>query len=168
MTQKIDGEGHQITRNGDIINCHGGTTCPFRDAPESQRQGEFARITGVWCAPQARELLETLMSDHGFTVRELAAAWRADSIAWSADKAELVVRAPWVELVLGWGGVALMLLYYLLTGVPYIFVDASNWRAVLAFFVASILYLGGAWAIGRFVFWPRRIALRVRRILAER
>ena len=167
MIQEIQGNDGQVTQAGHIINCHGGATCPYRDTPESQRQAEFARSTGVWCEPRARKQLERLMSDHGFTARELAAAWRQSSIVWNADDARIAVRTYLFEAVFAWGLITMMLVYYLLTAVPVLFSDTRNWQSAFAFLMATALYLGAAWLAGRFVLWPRRVALRVRRALAE-
>lgn len=165
MTQRIVGKNHQITHKGNIINCHGGEICPYRGAPESQRQVDFARATGVWCPAEARELLEELMRDHGFTVRELAMAWKADSLGWDTRAAGVVVRVPIIEAIFGWSMGLLMITYYLMMIWPLWLMEHRDAQAMLAFGLASAILLGCTWLLGRFVLHPRRVALRVRRVL---
>lgn len=167
MIQNNDGNRGQTTQNGDIINCHGGTTCPFRDTPESQRQAEFVRATGIWCPPKARDVLESLMRDHSFTARELAMAWKADSLGWDTKTGEISIRTPWIEAVGGWLMAAFMIVYYLLLVGPLWLKDQRDLRSMAAFLLASAIYLGAAWLIGRFILRPRRIAFRVRRVLGR-
>ncbi len=164
MKQDVTGNHGQVTQTGNIINCHGRPDCPLNAVPESQRQAEFAQRVGIWCRREAREFLELLMRDHGFTGRDLALAWKADSLAWGDDGP--VVRTPLVEAVFGWTMFAAMLLYFLVFGVPLLFVRPVEMNAFAAFALSVLIYVGAAWLVGRFILRPRRIASRVRRVLA--
>ena len=169
MIQEIKRNEGQVTQNGHIINCHAGEECLLRKGqePESIRQAEFAETTGIWCPKEAREQLERLMDEDGFTVRELYSAWRADNLNWNREQGSLVVRVYWFEALFGYGSFGLMLLYYILQ-VGQIMLTGSEmgWRGFLAFLAASIIYLGLAYTVGRFMLWPRRVAIRVNQAIS--
>lgn len=164
MTQRIDGKEHQITHKGNIINCHGGPDCPLNVVPESRLQSEFAQRVGIWCRREAREFLELLMKDHGFIGKDLALAWKADSLAWGDDGP--VICTPLTEALFGWSMGLLMVTCYLLLVWPLWVMEHRDAQAMLTFILMSAIFLGCSWLLGRFVMRPRRVALRVRRALA--
>jgi hypothetical protein len=165
MTQKIDGENHQIAHKGNIINCHGRPDCPLNAVPESQLQAEFAQRIGIWCRREAREFLELLMRDHGFTGKDLAIAWKTDSLAWNDDGP--IIRTPLVEAVFGWSMFFAMTMYFIVFGVPLLFVRPVELNALAGFALSNLIFIGSAWVVGRTILRPRRIALQVKRLLAN-
>ena len=132
--------------------------------PESQLQTEFAQRTGIWCPKPAREWLEHLMENQRFTVRELAVSWKAGSIGWSAEQDARRINTPWLEAVFAYGLVAVLGIYCLAMAVPLIRsgTDGAQWAMAAAYGFCAI-YLGTCWMAHRFMLWPRRVALRVRR-----
>lgn len=166
MGQRIDGENHQITQNGDIINCHGGTTCPFRDAPESQRQAEFAKATGIWCPRGARELFERLMSNHGFTAPGLQSSWVGNNLVWDEDSRALRTKTYWIEVFFGYSLVGIFSLFFFLVALSVVLAEAGGgWRGVATFASAMAAYAWAVWYSVRYILMPHRVAKRVRAVL---
>jgi len=165
MTVEVHGDVGQLAL-GKIVNCHGAGVCPLYDVPESARQAEFAKATGIWCPSRARELFERVMQDHDFTVPSLKAAWQANSLIWDSDRGQLVVQAHWFEAVAGIAFVLLMLGYYILQGAQILFSEVNPWRGLGGFVAATLIYGGMAWIAVRFVITPNRVALRIGRVLA--
>lgn len=133
---------------------------------ESQLQAEFAERTGIWCPKSAREWLEKLLEEHGFTVRELKVAWGNSSIGWHAAKNEKRITTHWVEPLFAWTMGGVMTLYVLIYGLKAVQADwsAPNVRLTMwggAALIAAV-YLGTCWMLSRFILWPRRVAIRVR------
>lgn len=131
--------------------------------PESQLQAEFHAHTGMWCTRCAREVLETLMLEHDFTAKDLAAAWRSDTLCWDERAHRMIVRAPLIEAFFGWGLVAMCLAYFLSLVVPAM--SGSNMVFGASLAVGSAIYLSACWMAFRFVLWPRRVGVRVRRVM---
>jgi len=167
ITQRIDTvkKGGNVTQNGDIIVCPGVEDCPLKgNTPESERQKKFAKDTGIWCPPETRETLERLLSNHRFTAKELAQAWRVRSLSYDPDTGKLKTFTPKLEL---WFGIVMLTLFAF-----YIAIMASGMILVrpgvyanLQFFTTIAGFLGMAWAVVHFHLAPRRTAVRVRSIL---
>lgn len=136
--------------------------------PESQLQAEFAQRTGIWCPKPAREWLEHLMEEHRFTAKELIVAWKAGSLGWNAERDVKKIVTPWIEAVFGYGVAGAMSILFLAWVFPFIFGQGykpeTAWAAVLG---GGTVFLGVCWMSNRFMLWPRRIALRVRRVSQE-
>ena len=132
--------------------------------PESQLQAEFAERTGIWCPKPVREFFEHLMYEHGFVAKDLALAWSQQSIKWDSEAGRVKISAPLIEAVFGWGVAAAMLAYFLALVVPVVF-KSTSLEALAVFVVGTMMYGGGLWMAGRFILWPRRTALRVRKVL---
>lgn len=132
--------------------------------PESQLQAEFARRTGIWCSKPAREWLEDLMENHRFTVKELAVAWKAGSLGWHTQKDAQKIVTPWIEAVFAYGIVFMMSIYFLALALPVIGNSQHDAKSAIAIFGGGFMFLGVCWMANRFMLWPRRIALRIRRI----
>ena len=148
------------------INNHNTTILQFPQLkPESQLQAEFAQRTGIWCPKPAREWLEHLMEHHRFTARELTVAWKAGSIGWNAEEDTKRVSTPWIEAMFGYSMVGIMGIYFLTLALQWIFTpEAKNkWVAMAAVYGVGLLYLGICWMSYRFMLWPRRIAIKVRK-----
>ena len=133
--------------------------------PESQLQAEFAQRTGIWCPKPAREWLEDLMEHHRFTARELAVSWKVGSIGWDADKDNKRITTPWIEAAFAYSMVALLGIYFLAIAGHFIWGSGAGnkWGMAVAYGIGG-MYLGLCWMANRFMLWPRRVALRVRRI----
>ena len=132
--------------------------------PESQLQAEFEQRTRIWCPKPAREWLETLMEEHCFTARELSVAWRNGSIGWNAEKDEKRIVTPWIEAAFAYGVIVILALYFLSLAYHFIFgpgAGMNNGMALL--YGVGAMYFGMCWMANRFMLWPRRVALRVRR-----
>jgi hypothetical protein len=167
MIQKIKRNEGQFTQTGDVIVCNGAAECPLRDKPESQQQLDFARATGIWCPASTRALLEALMRECGFTGRELSLAWKAGSLGWDNEQNRLIIRAPLIEALFGWTMTALMVCYYVLAIAPIWLAEKRGLDGMLAFVAVSAVFIGCTWLLGRFIFRPRRVALRLQRVLAD-
>lgn len=137
---------------------------PLANAPESRLQAEFYTHVGIWCPREAREQLEGLMSHHAFTARELRVAWAANSLRWDNDQQRLQVVAPVTELLFGWLMIGLMLAYFMFTALPYLFTHPGP-SGVFALCIGAVMYLGSVGLVVRHVLWPRRVAVRVGRVL---
>jgi len=136
--------------------------------PESQLQAEFAARTGIWCPKEAREWLEDLLEHHGFTVRELSMAWSAKSIGWNAKTGARTINTPWIEALGGWAMVALVTILLLSVSVAWALSSAPRSIAAdLSVFGAGAVYLGMVWMVCRTMLWPRRVAMRVRRVVGS-
>lgn len=154
----------------DIVNCSGVSNCPLRPGAkkESQLQAEFAANTKIWCPAGARETLEMLMTDHGFTAPKLHVAWQANSLIWDDKNSRLVAKTYWIEPVFGYSAVLLMAVYFLLQAWGIVTSpSAESWRGGAALFVSVAIYLGAALMANRFVLRPYRIAHRVKQVLEE-
>lgn len=169
MDVSVEGEGNRTAgevyiedRSVQTVHHHYYAEAAGR-VPESQLQAEFHAHTGLWCPRCAREVLETLMLEHGFTAKDLAAAWKNDSVYWDARAHRLVVRTPLIEAVFGWGLVATCLGYFLSLVAPAMNAPNPVFGASLA--LGGAIYLSACWMAFRFVLWPRRVALRVRRVM---
>lgn len=169
MKQEIHTNTGQVTKDGDIIVCQGGGSCPFAsgDEPESKLQADFAERTGIWCPREAREVFEVLMKQHGFVAKELHAAWQADSIVWNRTTRRVEVRAPWFEVAFGYAMVVVMGFYLLVQAAAVLTAARGAAAAVTAILVTGAIYLGGAWLAVRFVLRPYHVAKRVQRALKE-
>lgn len=168
MEQNNENNKGQITQSGDIYVCKGASTCPLNKGKESALQSQFYRDTGIWAPLEAREALERLMSEGGFTAPRLKAAWQASNLVWDDAAQKLVVKTHWLEPVAGWTGVVLMLLYVFLQGGVIIFSKTPlPMQGLAALLTALILYFGMAWFIGRHLLMPYGVGKRVRLVLAK-
>ncbi|NMG29336.1 hypothetical protein [Aromatoleum evansii] len=159
--------GINLSGNASVGQIIHGPIEPVSQAPESQLQAEFYRHTGIWCPREARELFEDLMKNNAFTARELAVSWRANSLRWEDEAKKVSIVVPMLEAVSGWAMVGVMLIYFLTQAVPLIFAKGGL-ENMTAFAAGVVMYLGSAWMVARFILWPRRVAMRVRRALARR
>lgn len=132
--------------------------------PESQLQAEFHAHTGMWCSRCAREVLETLMLEHGFTARELAVAWKNETLRWDVRGHGLEVRVPMLEAVFGWGVVMACLAYFLSFVLPPL-IRGAGLEFGVSLMLGSAIYLSSCWMAFRFVLWPRGVGVRVRRLM---
>lgn len=134
--------------------------------PESQLQAEFAERTGIWCPKSAREWLESLLAEHGFTVRELRLAWGNSSIGWHATKNEERITTHWFEAFFAWTMAGVLTLYVLVYALNALTADWSaadlRWKMSLGALVLIVVYMGTCWMLSRFILLPRRVAIRVR------
>lgn len=168
MTQEIIHNAGQVTKDGNIIVCQGGSVCPLarRDEPASKLHADFAARTGIWCPVGAQEVFERLIADHGFTAPQLRAAWQTNSLVWSSDEDRLVIKTHWIESVSGYAFVVLMILYLLLQGGQAVVSDtASVWQRLAALGLSVLMYGSALWLVLRFVILPFNVASRVRRSL---
>lgn len=165
MKQRFNGPVDSVAARDVIYHYHpeGASS-----VPESQLQAQFQANTGMWCPRCAREMLEILMQEHGFTARELAAAWKADSLKWSPMQHSIEIAVPVVERIFGWAVVFAMGAYFLGLVVPLLMVEERNIGTFLAFAAGSLMYLGTCWLSFRFVVWPHQVAIRVGRVLREK
>lgn len=147
---------------GDIVNvctgCSGGV-------PESKLQADFFRDTGIWCPRGAREQLERLMDEHGFTAPRLRAAWQANNLVWDADRQELVAKTHWLESTFGYGLAALVSVYFVLHVGQILLLGHEGWRALTAILTAAAMWGGLLWLTLRFVIVPHGVAMKARRAL---
>jgi hypothetical protein len=166
MTQHNDGEGHQITQNGDVIVCHGISHCPLaHQEPESKRQAEFADATGIWCPKEARDVFEHLMAAHSFTAKELGRAWES-TVKWDRRSRELRVSTPWADLIAGYSLFGFSLTFFVLQALSVLFgPPVPSKHDLLATALLGGIYFGACWLIARFIMTPRRVALRMRDVL---
>lgn len=133
--------------------------------PESQLQAEFAARTGIWCPKEAREWMEDLLEHHGFTAPELAIAWNAKSLGWNAKTETRNINTPWIEAAGGWALVGLVAALLLSVCVAWLLASAPRSIAAdLSVFGALAVCMGMVWLVFRSMLWPRRVAMRVRRI----
>lgn len=131
---------------------------------EWQVQATFAEATGIHCPAQAREVLEDLIANHGFTARELKQAW-GTSLKWDRATSALRVSTPLATLIFSWAFFAVASLLFLSVALPAAF---SHDLPAAARYVTSIaFYIGSSWAVGRWLMEPRRIGLRVRAAIAS-
>ncbi len=136
--------------------------------PESQLQAEFAARTGIWCPKPARLWLEDLMEHHDFTARDLSMAWSAKSLGWCANTGERTINTPWIEAAGGWAMVALVTVLLLTVSITWAVSSAPrSVVADLSVLGAASVYLGMVWLVCRTMLWPRRIAMRVRRVKGD-
>lgn len=134
--------------------------------PESQLQADFEACTGIWCRKEAREWLEVLLEHHGFTVRELSLAWRAKSLNWDSKAGAPIIQTPLIEAIGGWALVALVITLLLTVCSAWVVAPAPRSIAAdLSIYGAAAVCLGMIWMVMRTMLWPRRVALRVRRVL---
>lgn len=185
MTQDFNGSVHGDVAGRDVvhgapssvhgINVNGSasfnqvieTAEPSSARPESQLQAEFYRNAGIWCPRGARDMFEDLMTHHAFTARELTIAWRASSLRWGIDSGRLEIVTPMIEAIFGWSVFVVMLISFLFVALPYAL--SGSWTTGLeTFLTVGAMYVGSAWMANRFLLWPRRIAMRVRKALARR
>lgn len=149
----------------DINNTHM-TVVQFALLPppsEEKLQHEFAQLTGIHdCPKEARAWLQQLMEHHGFTARELAVSWWAKSIGWDKQRNTPCINTPRLEAFFAYGVVAIVGLFCLLVAAALIWGDGNHWQ-MLAVYGFCAIYLGVCWMANRFMLWPRRVALRVRR-----
>ncbi len=101
-------------------------------------------------------------------VRELVVSWKAGSIGWHADKDTKRIVTPWIEAVFAYGMVGLVGLYFLAVAGHFIWGSGADnkWGMPVAYGIGG-MYLGMCWMANRFMLWPRRVALRIRRIAGE-
>lgn len=168
MEQNNDNNQGQVTQSGNIVNCHGAASCPLHPSSkkESQLQAEFAANTKIWCPAGAREKLEMLMADHGYTAPKLHIAWQANSLVWDDKNSRLAAKTYWIEPVFGYGAVLFTAIYFLAQA--WVIMNspvAETWRGGAAFFFSAAFYLGAAWMMNRFVLSPYRTARKVKQIL---
>ncbi len=135
--------------------------------PESQLQAEFEQRTGMWCPRAAREWLENLMADHGFTARELAIAWNARTLRWDTRRAAPQVVTAWYEAAAAYLVWVTLTAYVLAAGLPLTLSAERTSTGLLAVAGLALMYLGCCWMAVRFLLSPRRIAQRVGRTLEE-
>lgn len=105
------------------------------------------------------------MEYHRFTARELVIAWKAGSIGWNADKDLKRIVTPWIEAFFAYGIVGFVGLYFLAVAWHNALGNNADqkWGMVVVYGVGG-MYLGMCWMANRFMLWPRRVALRIRRI----
>jgi hypothetical protein len=152
--------GQAAGRDINNVNLHLGPP-----KPESQLQVEFAQLTGIWCPKPAREWLESLMEHHRFTARELVVSWKAGSIGWNADKDTKRVITPWIEAVFAYGIAGLVGIYFLAVAWHTIWGNGADQKWGMAVvYGTGAMYLGMCWMANRFMLWPRRVALRIKRL----
>lgn len=168
MTQQFNAcvEGGVAARDVHNIAHQHQTLVRFPDRkPESQLQAEFALRTGIWCPKAAREWLESLLNDDGFTVRELSRSWRAGSLGWDARTNERRISTPWFEL---FGAAFLMVAILSLFLVTFlVWATTPIPRSIAAdvtLFGIGFVTMGTMWLVEWQMLRPRRIALRVRRV----
>lgn len=160
--------GRDIHNHIQAPPCPGPKLCSLHpdNTPESKHQSEFAARTKIWCPPGAREALERLMAKHNFTAPRLHAAWQANSLVWDDERDELVARTYWLEPLFGYGVAGLMVLYFILQGMPLIFNPGPDaLRGFFGFVIAVLIYLGMMWLVVRYVIMPYRVAMRAKPIL---
>lgn len=150
----------------DINNHHTTVLAPL--PTESQLQSKFAQRTGIWCPKPAREWLEHLLDVHAFTVRELRASWKANSIGWSAEHNQRRINTPRLEAVFIHTIVWLALAASAEAVIRLFGDDARNslWKMAatageVAFYMACFMQFTAQMLV------PRRVALRVARVCAH-
>ncbi len=155
--------GHNISNHN---HSHSHTTVvrlPERRR-ESRLQAEFAQCTGIWCPAPAREWLESLMERHNFTVRELAVAWGAKTIGWDQDNDVQQVNTPALDALFAFSVVVITGLWFVVLAIK-VFIGNSHDTLVLATLGGFATgYLATCWLATRFILWPRRVAMRIRRV----
>lgn len=148
--------------------CPGPHACPHKSESwqhETDLQTEFAEKVGIWCPRPARQIIGPLIGE--FTPRELRIAWNANSIFWSTRSNEIRVSTPWIEAAFGWGFVLLGSALFAILLIWSIGNSPGNLGFATASLAGALLYLGCCWFAGRFMLWPRRIAIRVRNRLVK-
>jgi hypothetical protein len=157
---------NNVSHNINTTIKHETTVMQFPERrPESQLQAEFAARTGIWCPKDAREWLESLLEHEGFTVRDLSMAWSAKSVGWNAKTGERSINTPWIEAVGGWFLVTLVTVLLLSVSLSWVLAPSPRtFAADLAVFGAGAVYLVMVWLVCRSMLWPRRTAMRIRRV----
>ncbi len=150
----------------DIHNSHAFVVLAAPSTPrEAQLQAEFAQQTGIAnCPKAAREWLETLLEQHGFTARELAISWNAKSISWDKEHNKPRVCTPWLEAAFAYLVVSVLGLWCLSMAATSIWASSDLLPARLAAYTLCFVYLGACSLVARFTLWPRRVALRVQAV----
>jgi len=132
---------------------------------EWEKQKEFERALGVECCKEARQWLEYLMEQRGFTCGELGRTWRYGALGWSREDAEPKFKTPLYEAVVWWGFVGFASLLFMSWGFFMALHEAPlSIEKTVWFYATGLTYLSSIYLACRFVLWPRKVASRARRI----
>lgn len=166
MLQNNKNNCGQTTQTGHIINCNGPSTFSQEMIPESKLQAEFHRHTGIWAPSGARQVLEQLMTEHGFTAPKLRVAWQANNLRWDESEQALTAKTHWMEPLAGYFAVAIMCVYFLLaSGLVLVSDHNDSWRGLAAFAASVAMFGGMLWMAVRFILMPYRVARKVQESL---
>lgn len=169
MMAYVESNGGQAAGR-DINNYYGPPSLPAQIAepPESQRQAEFHRHTGIWARLEAREALEALMRDHGFTAPRLCAAWKSNNLRWSESRRCLRVAVHWSEAAYAYGAALAMAIYTSICILALLLVRPELGSA--KFVNGMVGAVAGALSLAlvlRYLVVPLRVAERVRHVLGD-
>ncbi len=168
MKQEFHGPIAGGVSGRDIIHCHGGPECPLHGQPESEMQAKFHRNTGIWCPRPVRDAMERLMSEYGFTAKELRHAWDQHSITTDSERQQIKFVTPWFEAAFGWFVLIVVSLYFLAVALPLVWNGGKHdWRVPVTLVGGSVVYFLILFFTARSTVVPRRIALRAKRKLGE-
>lgn len=136
---------------------------PSPPAPEWEKQQKFEKAFGE-CSKEAREWLEYMMEQRGFTLGELRSAWRAGSLRWHRGKQIPVFITPMLEAVWIMGAFGVLTLIIVALGLAVVF-STKNFtlQHTLLVYGVGFFYLGMMYLLGRFFVRPRRVAFRARK-----
>jgi hypothetical protein len=154
-----------VNRQGDVTHQYFAPS----PKPESQLQAEFVERTNIWAPKDARKWLEQLLDEEGFTVRELALAWKAGSLGWSAKTNERRIVTPWFEPY--GAGLMIAVMLTLQMAIFIVCVLTPQHRSAALY----VVLIGGTatcftmlWMINNSMVTPRRVAIRVRQATETR
>lgn len=159
--QNFHGDVGQVLQAQSVSQIHAVVQLP--PPSEEQLQHDFAQRTGIDCNKHARAWLQQLMEHHGFTARELASSWKANSIGWDKERNAPRVCTPWLEAAFAYLVAGVLGLWCLSMAVLSIWAGPDHLPTRMAVYALCLVYLGICWLVARFTLWPRRVALRVRR-----
>ncbi len=120
------------------------------------------------CAPTlAHAQIDWLLSDGGFTPRELAPALKREILQWDEPTAQLVCVMGWVRWLVA-GLVLTFALGFALAGWAVIVLGEHSYTWAAVTLMCGVFSVAALHWLQVFVFGPRRVALRVvRKLRAE-
>lgn len=164
--QHNSGQGSvQVTGDGNFI-LHLDPT--LTSLAESQMQAAFYQATGIYCSKEARIDLESLLDDHGFTVRELKRVWNSGAMSHNRQADAFEFHSRGLDLMIGWLGWLVLSMGLWVYGTDYI--DQAFQTHVMrsaAFMVGLVAYAAGLSLFFYAFIWPQRIATRVRHAVLD-
>ena len=139
-----------------------------RELPETEKQSLFYRATGISCTAKERVELEKLISDHGFTAKEIMMTSQAKLLVFDEVSGQLKLKYnPFFKyfmyvlftinsFLISWSGMEIMTTYKI-----HLFPDNLIFIASFAGY-GVIIYL-----FGRYGIWPFRPIQRLKIALNE-
>lgn len=164
------GTAHQVVApqgDANIVMCPGKDNCPY-ERREEEEQERFERATGISCGKEARAALRYLLEEGHFTRKQLASAWRADSLVWDVDRQQLRAAPSRLEEIYGMTvvliGAAFLLVFVaslVITGPTLTLYEAAGMALIIVAF--GIVCPFAATRMVR----PNRIARRARQVVTQ-